>query len=124
MTTRVCASGVSVSARSGSGNGLARELGIPIEPRAAFDAVLGAPTCRIDAGELDGRPFFNVAGLGLDAAVAHRFAGGLGLKRGLGDDVVIAPYATAMALLVDLRAAAHNLQRLTDAERHLVLCRV
>ncbi len=40
---------------------------------------------------------------------------GLGLKRGLGDDVVIAPYATAMALLVDLRAAAHNLQRLTDA---------
>ena len=40
---------------------------------------------------------------------------GLGLKRGLGDDVVIAPYATALALLVDPRAAAHNLQRLTDA---------
>ena len=28
----------------------------------------------IDAGEIDGRLFFNVAGVGLDARVAHRFA--------------------------------------------------
>jgi cyclic beta-1,2-glucan synthetase len=37
---------------------------------------------------------------------------GLGLKRGLGDDLVVAPYATALALLVDAPAAARNLRRL------------
>lgn len=38
---------------------------------------------------------------------------GLGLKRGLADDLVIAPYATAMALLIAPRKACENLQRLT-----------
>lgn len=37
---------------------------------------------------------------------------GLGLKRGLAEDLVIAPYATVMALMVDPAAAASNLQRL------------
>nr|WP_101925980.1 MULTISPECIES: glycoside hydrolase family 94 protein [Luteimonas] len=40
---------------------------------------------------------------------------GLGLKRGLGEDLVIAPYATMMALMVAPEAATQNLQRL-DAE--------
>jgi len=38
---------------------------------------------------------------------------GLGLKRGLDDDLVVAPYATALASLVDPAAAAQNLERLT-----------
>ncbi|QTR44466.1 hypothetical protein J9253_10395 [Thiothrix litoralis] len=37
---------------------------------------------------------------------------GLGLKRGLAEDLVIAPYASAMALMVDPEAACQNLQRL------------
>ncbi len=37
---------------------------------------------------------------------------GLGLKRGLEDDLVIAPYASAMALMIDPLAACLNLQRL------------
>ena len=37
---------------------------------------------------------------------------GLGLKRGLGEDLVIAPYATALALMVEPEAACDNLQRL------------
>jgi cyclic beta-1,2-glucan synthetase len=37
---------------------------------------------------------------------------GLGFKRGLADDLVIAPYASAMALMVDPERAAANLQRL------------
>jgi cyclic beta-1,2-glucan glucanotransferase len=37
---------------------------------------------------------------------------GLGLKRGLGDDLVIAPYATALALMVEPEAACRNLERL------------
>ena len=47
---------------SGSGNGLARELALPFEPRAAFELALGARRRRIDAGELGGHLFFNVAG--------------------------------------------------------------
>ena len=37
---------------------------------------------------------------------------GLGLKRGLAEDLVIAPYASAMALVVAPRQACENLQRL------------
>jgi len=37
---------------------------------------------------------------------------GLGLKRGLGDEVVVAPYATALAVMVDPVASTANLRRL------------
>jgi cellobiose phosphorylase len=37
---------------------------------------------------------------------------GLGLKRGLGDDLVVAPYASALALMVAPEEACGNLQRL------------
>ena len=37
---------------------------------------------------------------------------GLGLKRGLGDELVVAPYATALAAMVDPARAAHNFRRL------------
>ncbi len=39
---------------------------------------------------------------------------GLGLKRGLGDEIVIAPYASALALMVAPDAACANLQRLSN----------
>ena len=39
---------------------------------------------------------------------------GLGFKRGLGDDLVIAPYATALALTVLPQAACRNLQVLAE----------
>ena len=44
-------------------------------------------------------------------------APGLGLKRGLADDLVIAPYATVMALMVAPREATENLQRLAEDGR-------
>ncbi len=37
---------------------------------------------------------------------------GLGLKRGLGEDLVVAPYASALALMIAPEAACENLQRL------------
>jgi len=40
---------------------------------------------------------------------------GLGLKRGLGENAVIAPYATALATMVDPAAATHNFTRLAAA---------
>lgn len=42
---------------------------------------------------------------------------GLGLKRGLSDDLVIAPYATAMAVSIAPRAVCENLQRLAAENR-------
>ncbi len=42
---------------------------------------------------------------------------GLGLKRGLAEDLVIAPYATVMALMVAPREACENLQRLAAEGR-------
>jgi diacylglycerol kinase (ATP) len=57
---------------AGSGNGLARELGIPFSPRKALAHALTKPVRQIDAAEIEGRLFFNVAGIGLDAHVAER----------------------------------------------------
>jgi YegS/Rv2252/BmrU family lipid kinase len=59
---------------AGSGNGLARELGIPRDSDRAFHVAVQGSERRMDAGELDGRLFFNIAGLGLDARVALRFS--------------------------------------------------
>ncbi|MEO5375301.1 MAG: glycosyl transferase, partial [Alphaproteobacteria bacterium] len=39
---------------------------------------------------------------------------GLGFKRGLGNDTVVAPYATALAAMVDPLEAARNFDRLTE----------
>ena len=40
---------------AGSGNGLARELNVPLDPRLAFDAAMAGIDRRIDLGSLDGR---------------------------------------------------------------------
>jgi cyclic beta-1,2-glucan synthetase len=39
---------------------------------------------------------------------------GLGLKRGLSEDVVVAPYATALGAMIDPEAAVRNFARLSD----------
>lgn len=66
----------------GSGNGLARDLEVPRHPRRALAVAASGRPWRIDAGEIDGGLFFNVAGLGLDARVAHAFAANRG-RRGI-----------------------------------------
>lgn len=57
----------------GSGNGLARALGIPREPEAALAALEAGVRRRMDVGLLNGLPFLNVAGVGFDAAVSEAF---------------------------------------------------
>jgi cellobiose phosphorylase len=53
-----------------------------------------------------------------DAAQVYQYRAfgvpGLGFKRGLGDDLVIAPYASALALTVMPREACRNLQALAE----------
>jgi len=67
---------------SGSGNGFSRELGIPFDAHAAFEIALGGHERVIDAGEIEGRLFFNLAGVGLDARIAHQFAATGLVRRG------------------------------------------
>jgi YegS/Rv2252/BmrU family lipid kinase len=59
---------------AGSGNGLARELGVNARPERAIADALAARPRPMDAGELDGHLFVNIAGIGLDAYVASRFS--------------------------------------------------
>ncbi len=72
----------------GSGNGLARELKIPFDPALAIERAFHAKAREIDAGDVSGHVFFNVAGIGLDAHVAGLVATRMS-HRGL------VPYITA-----------------------------
>lgn len=59
---------------TGSGNGLARHLKIPLNLRKAVDnAFTGTVRC-MDAGKLGEHIFLSTAGFGFDAKVAHEFA--------------------------------------------------
>jgi len=58
---------------AGSGNGLALELAVNRRPEDAIRDALGAVARPIDVGELDGRLFFNAAGIGFDAHIARCF---------------------------------------------------
>jgi diacylglycerol kinase (ATP) len=57
----------------GSGNGLARGLGLPRTVEAALRVAVHGTEWAIDTGQVGGRAFLNLAGVGFDAAVAHRF---------------------------------------------------
>lgn len=59
---------------AGSGNGLARHLGIPVDVELALDIVIRNNVVRCDYGTVNDRPFFCTFGMGFDAAVSHRFA--------------------------------------------------
>jgi diacylglycerol kinase (ATP) len=58
---------------AGSGNGLALDLMIPFDARAALEVAATGHTRTIDAGRVDESLFFNIAGVGIDAVIAARF---------------------------------------------------
>jgi len=58
----------------GSGNGLARHLGIPVDPRKALAGFTTLRVETIDTAVVNGMPFFGVMGVGFDAVIAERFA--------------------------------------------------
>lgn len=77
----------------GSGNGLARELGIPMDSEKALDIVLKANTRTIDYGVANDHIFFCTCGFGFDAFVSDKFAeekkrGPLGYVRNVLESVV------------------------------------
>ena len=65
----------------GSGNGLARHLHIPMEPKKALEIINDGICDIIDYGKINGTDFFCTCGVGFDAFVSLKFANAG--KRGL-----------------------------------------
>ena len=59
---------------AGSGNGLARHIGIPVNVDAALDVISRGIVAKCDYGTVNKLPFFCTFGVGFDAAVSHNFA--------------------------------------------------
>lgn len=59
---------------SGSGNGLARHLKIPMEPEKAIHVINRFKTKWIDTVDINDQFFVSIAGVGFDAFVARKFA--------------------------------------------------
>lgn len=59
---------------TGSGNGLARHLNIPLKIVKAIQFLNASKTNLIDTGRFNGHLFLCTAGIGLDAEVTHDFA--------------------------------------------------
>lgn len=55
----------------GTGNDLARTLGIPLDLPGSVEVILRGRVQKIDLGEVNGQPFFNVASLGLSTALTR-----------------------------------------------------
>ena len=98
----------------GSGNGLARDLVVPFDPRWALTVAATGKVRAIDAGDLHGSLFFNVAGIGLDARIAGRLATE-GHRRGL--------MGYVLATVSELRSyevCAYSISKVYDAEGRAV----
>lgn len=61
----------------GTANDLARTLGIPMDLEAAVQVVTAGRIRRIDLGEVNGHPFFNVASIGLSVELTRELTRGL-----------------------------------------------
>jgi YegS/Rv2252/BmrU family lipid kinase len=58
----------------GSGNGLARDLSIPMDVRKALDVIMGGNITTIDYCKANDHIFFCTCGVGFDALISERFA--------------------------------------------------
>ena len=97
---------------------------MPVLVMPSYEGTLLDQTChaavarQIEYGHQLGIPWgvsesgYNVLDMQLNYQYRAFGVPGLGLKRGLGEDVVVAPYASALALMVAPEAATRNLQRL------------
>lgn len=65
---------------TGSGNGFARHVGLPLVPRQTLAACDAGQIVTIDTATVNGMPFIGVMGVGFDAEIAHRFGATRGLR--------------------------------------------
>lgn len=102
---------------------------MPMLVMPSYEGTLLDQTCRaaverqIEYGQQTGVPWgvsesgYNTVDVHLNYQYRAFGVPGLGLKRGLGEDVVIAPYASVMALMVAPNEAYTNLERLANEGR-------
>ena len=93
--------------RAPAGSLLEQTNRLIVRRQIAYGAKLGLPWGISESA-------YNARDLELTYQYSNFGVPGLGLKRGLAEDRVIAPYATALAAMVDARAAAANLARLAE----------
>lgn len=74
VATALCGSSVVMAiVPSGSGNGLARHLRIPIDERLSLAVIKSGHLRKCDCGMANDRPFFCTAGMGFDAHISVLF---------------------------------------------------
>ena len=59
---------------TGSGNALARHLGIPLNQKGAIECINKMYSTTIDTATVNGQKFYAIAGIGFDAEIAAKFA--------------------------------------------------
>lgn len=81
----------------GTANDLARTLHIPDDLEAAAGIIVGGRRRRIDLGTVNGKPFFNVASIGLSAELARQLSSDLKRRWGRAGYAVAAIKALSSA---------------------------
>lgn len=94
---------------AGSGNALARELRIPVDPAGAIGLLKTGRARDIDVGRACGRYFFTTAGFAFEALLSKRYNEGKLTKRMRG----IAPYYV-LGLLEYLRFTPESVELVVD----------
>jgi cyclic beta-1,2-glucan synthetase len=97
--------------RAPAGSLLEQTNRLVVRRQVAYGAGLGVPWGVSESA-------YNVRDLELTYQYSNFGIPGLGLKRGLGENAVVAPYATALAAMVDPGAAARNFARLAALGAH------
>ncbi len=92
--------------RSPDGSLLEQSCRLSVERQIAYGAMRGVPWGMSESG-------YNARDLSMTFQYMSFGVPGLGLRRGLADDIVIAPYATALAAMVEPLEAVRNLRALT-----------
>jgi cyclic beta-1,2-glucan synthetase len=94
--------------RAPAGSLLDQTCRLVVQRQISYGAERGVPWGVSESG-------YNARDLEMTYQYSNFGVPGLGLRRGLSDDVVVAPYATALAAMIDPGAAVRNFRRLADA---------
>ncbi|HKC82800.1 MAG TPA: glucoamylase family protein, partial [bacterium] len=94
--------------RAPAGSLLDQTCEVVVRRQISYGAERGVPWGVSESG-------YNARDLEMTYQYSNFGVPGLGLRRGLSDDVVVAPYATALAAMIDPGAAVRNFRRLAEA---------
>ena len=97
----------------GSGNGFARSLNIPLKTTKAIQRLNQMRVKQVDSGMLNGKSFFNMGGLGFDAAVSTRFSK-------TGNRGVFGYMLTAIATMLSFKPRECQIEMGTQSRREQV----